>query len=82
MITINNIEYEINTNVKLGIQRRLREDPENLDNLYEFVMDVLKPSPSIEELEEMGNDDIGDIMEEFEKVQKKKSTDFKKKLSR
>ena len=81
MIVINDIEYEINTNVKLGIQRRLREEPENLDNLYKFIQNVLSPSPSLDELDEMGNDDIGDIMKEFERIQKKKNTDFKKKLS-
>lgn len=78
---INGIDYEINTNIKLGVQRRMKEDPENFEYTIDFIRNVLIPMPSIEEVEDMGNDDVGDIMVEYEKVQKKKNVDFKKKRS-
>jgi len=79
---INGLEYKINTNIKLGIQRRLKENPEDFNNTMDFIKNVLIPSPSNEEIDEMGNDDVQFIIVELEKEQKKKNTEFKKKLSR
>jgi len=79
---VNGIEYEINTNIKLGVQRRLKEHPEVFQHTVDFIKNVLTPTPSNDEIDEMGTDDVGEIMLELEKAQKKKNTEFKKKLSR
>ena len=79
---INGKEYEINTNIKLGVQRRLKEHPEIFQHTVDFLQNVLIPMPSNDEIDEMGTDDVGDIIVEFERAQKTKNTEFKKKLSR
>ena len=83
MIIINDKEYEINTNVNMGIYRRYKEEPGNITYQYDFISNVLIPRPTHEEIDELfGMDDIEDVMLKFSEAQKKKNTEFKKKLSR
>ena len=83
MIIVKEMEYEINTNVNMGIFRRFREDPENMTCQYDFISDVLIPHPTHEEIDELfGTDDIEEIMLAFEDAKEKRNVELKKKRSR
>ena len=80
-IKINEREYRLVPDIKLGIMMRMQKDPENPDNISAFLNAVLKPSPTEEEIEEFKMSDFIAISEQFAEAQKNLQTNFKKKLS-
>ena len=80
-LKINEKEYEVLSSIKFGIIRRTMENPNDIKNQLDFIQNVLKPSPSIEEIDEMMDDEIVMIMRSYFDLQDKKTVDFKKKRS-
>ena len=87
MVTINGKKYKINMDMKWGTQKllkRMREDPENLENLNHLetvIQDILRPKPTQKAMENFRNSDIEKIFIEFGKEADGTNADFKKKLS-
>ena len=61
--------------------RKMANDPTNMDTLMEFLLEVLKPTPTMEEVDEFYDDDIEKIMIEYHSMKRMDQSEIKKKLS-
>lgn len=88
MIEINDKEYEINLDLKMGtesLMAKIYNDPENPKNMKYLRMvlkDLLIPTPTDSELFNFRRSDRDRVFELFAKEMEEISTDFKKKRSR
>jgi len=78
---INGKEYKIIIDLTFGTLEDSQKDPENPNTIKKMLKEILVPSPSDAAIRKMKMSDIEKIMEEFKKLQKDKSTYYKKKLS-
>ena len=87
MVVINEKEYKINDDIRLGTEKlmgKIRNEPKNPKNpkyLEMILKDILIPSPTSSEVFYFRISDIERIFNEFDKSVNKIDSDFKKKLS-
>lgn len=83
---INEKEYKINKNPNLGTLEKMdklnKEGTNNLDDIFDIIQNLLIPKISLKDIKDnMGFDELYEILEEFQKIQKEKAIEIKKKLS-
>ncbi|MHA1795229.1 MAG: hypothetical protein ACTSUK_03895 [Promethearchaeota archaeon] len=77
---INGKKYEISTEISLGILYKLYKNP-SMEDINAFLKQVLKPTPSQEEIEEITIDQFMEISSKFQEKLQKRMVSLKKKLS-
>lgn len=78
---INNKKYEISTNLKYGLMRKFFNKELTEKEMSELIKQMLTPTPSEDELNEFGYNDILDLLGIFGKKIKEKQADMRKKFS-
>ena len=79
---LNGKKFKITAQVKLELIEEIEQNPDiGKDKMFEFVKQVLKPTPSAEDLAELNFEQYLDIFYGFKKAIEKKYSDIKKKLS-
>lgn len=79
-------DYDINKNPPFYILEKMDEinakGTATMKDIYEIIKELLIPSPSDQDIRnDMGIDDFYEIIFQFQKIQKEKVSEIKKKLS-
>lgn len=87
MIKINNKEYKLNRDIRLGTEKliakimRDEENPKNVTYMEYILKDLLIPTPTTKELDIFRRSDRERIFEAFSDEVEETNKDFKKKRS-
>jgi len=80
-ITLNEKKYTINTDIKFGLLRKFYSNKGDMEIMVSMIKEILVPTISDEEVDDLQYSDILEIMQKFGEEQKKLQSNYKKKRS-